>query len=205
MTDYAVPTHRGGRAARWPGRLVGCVTVFALLLVMAPSPASAAPIPQITITDVTVAEGNSGTTNATFTITASPHPKPCCSLQVSWATANGTATTPADYTASSGVVTLSRTVGEQTVTVPVAGDTLDEANETFVVNLSNLVGTPGTIADAQGVATITDNDAAPTLSIGDATVTEGNSGTTTAPFTLSLSPASGQAVSVNWATNAGTA
>jgi chitinase len=205
MTDYAVPTHRGGRAARWPGRLVGCVTVFALLLVMAPSPASAAPIPQITITDVTVAEGNSGTTNATFTITASPHPKPCCSLQVSWATANGTATSPADYTASSGVVTLSRTVGEQTVTVPVAGDTLDEANETFVVNLSNLVGSPGSIADAQGVGTITDNDAAPTLSIGDATVTEGNSGTTTASFALSLSPASGQAVSVNWATNAGTA
>ena len=43
-----------------------------------------------------------------------------------------------------------------------------------------------TIADAQGLGTITDDDAAPTLSIGDVTVTEGDSGTTTPTFTVSL-------------------
>jgi large repetitive protein len=205
MTDYAVPPHRRRRTLRWPGRLVGCATVFALLLALAPSPASAAPIPQVTISDVTVAEGNGGTTTATFTITSSPHPKPCCALQVNWSTANGTATSPADYTGSSGVVTLNRTVGQQTVSVPVVGDALDEASETFVVNLSNLVGSPGTIADAQGVATITDDDAGPALSLGDVSVTEGNAGTTTASFALSLSSASGKTVSVSWATSGGTA
>jgi large repetitive protein len=205
MADYAVPPHMRGRTSRWPGRLVGCVTVFALVLLTAPPPASAASSPQITINDVTVTEGNAGTTNASFTITASPRPKGSSSLQVSWATANGTATSPADYTASSGTATFSRTVGVRTVTVPVVGDTIDEANETLVVNLSNLVGSPGTIADAQGVATITDNDAAPALSLGDVSVTEGNTGTTTASFALSLSVASGQTVSVNWATSAGTA
>ena len=205
MTDYAVPTHRRGRTSRWPGRLVGCVTVSALVLVMAPSLASAATSPVITIGDVTVTEGNSGTTNATFTITASPRPKGSSTLQVSWATGNGTATSPSDYTTASGSVTFTRTVGDRTVSVPVVGDTIDEANETFAVNLSNLVGTPGSIGDAQGVGTITDNDAAPTLSLGDASVTEGNSGTATASFALSLSVASGQTVSVSWATSAGTA
>ena len=56
------------------------------------------------------------------------------------------------------------------------GDTLDEPDETFVVNLSN--ATNATLGDGQGVGTITDDDAAPTLTISDVTVAEGNSGTT---------------------------
>ena len=42
--------------------------------------------------------------------------------------------------------------------------------------------------------------APPTLSIGDASVVEGNSGTTNATFTVSLSKASSETVTVNWAT-----
>ena len=78
------------------------------------------------------------------------------------------------------------------------GDVTDEANETFTVGLSN----PGnaTIADASGTGTITDDDAAPTLSIDDVSLTEGNAGTTTATFTVSLSAASGKTVTVDWAT-----
>ena len=80
----------------------------------------------------------------------------------------------------------------------VDGDTLDEANETFSVTLSN----PGnaTIADGSGLGTITDDDPAPTLSVNDVSVTEGNAGSTTATFTVTLSAASGQAVTVDWAT-----
>jgi hypothetical protein len=51
------------------------------------------------------------------------------------------------------------------VTVPVVGDALDEPDETFVVNLSNLVGSPGRISDGQGVGTIVDDDPAPSLSV----------------------------------------
>ena len=59
-----------------------------------------------------------------------------------------------------------------------------------MVNLTTLVGAPGQIADPQGVATITDDDAPPTLSVNDVAVTEGNAGTTTATFTVSLPAAS---------------
>ena len=68
------------------------------------------------------------------------------------------------------------------MTVLVNGDLLDEANETFFVNLSNPSNV--TIADGQGVGTITDNDPLPTVSVNDVTVTEGNGGTVAATFTL---------------------
>jgi hypothetical protein len=124
-------------------------------------------------------------------------------ITVAYATANGTATAPADYTATSGTLTFAAGVTSQTVNVAVVGDVLDEATETAVLNLSN--ATNATIADSQGVLTITDNDAAPSLSIADTVVTEGDSGTKTVTFTVTLSAASGQSVSVNYATANGTA
>src|SRR6185369_6128560 len=47
---------------------------------------------------------------------------------------------------------------------------------------------------------ILNDDPLPKLSIGSAVVNEGNSGTTNATFTVSLSPASGQTVVVNAST-----
>ena len=85
----------------------------------------------------------------------------------------------------------------------VVGDLDDEANETFFVNLSD--PTNATIADGQGVGTIIDDDAQPTLSINDVTVTEGNAGIVNANFTVTLARASGQTVSVDYATADGTA
>jgi hypothetical protein len=186
-------------------RLLTGTVVAALLVVAVPAPATAAPTPNVTITDVAVTEGTGGTVNANFIIQASPSPRLCCALQVSWATASGSATAPADFTASSGTVTLTKASASKVVSVPVIGDALNEANETFVVNLTNLVGSPGTIGDAQAVATITDNDPVPVLSVNDVSVAEGNAGTTTAAFTVTLSAASGRAVTFNWATTAGSA
>jgi hypothetical protein len=62
------------------------------------------------------------------------------------------------------------------------------------------LGTPST-----AVLTIIDDDGPPSLSINDVTVTEGDAGTTNAVFTVTLSPASGQSVTVNAATADGTA
>ena len=62
-----------------------------------------------------------------------------------------------------------------------------------------------TVADSQGQGTITDDDPTPSLSINDVTVTEGNTGTTSATFNVTLSAASGQTVIVNYATADGTA
>jgi hypothetical protein len=122
---------------------------------------------------------------------------------VSYATANGTATAPQDYVAASGMLTFTPGQTSRTFTVAVAGDVLDEDNETFQVNLTGAVNAG--IGRPQAVATITDNDAAPSMAIGNATVAEGNSGSTTATFTVTMSPASGRVVTVNYATANGTA
>ena len=105
---------------------------------------------------------------------------------------------PADYSSRSGTLNFSTGTTTQTITVPIVGDTLDEDDETVLVNLSG--ATVAVISDAQGVGTIADNDASPNLSINNATVTEGSSGTVNATFTVSLSFASGRAVTVNYAT-----
>ena len=185
-------------------RLAGAVVATTLLLVALPSPASAAPVPSVAISDVTVLEGTGGSVTATFTIQSSPPPKGCCALQVSWATAPGSATA-ADFTAASGTVSLTKGAAAKVVSVTIAGDAIDEASETFTVNLSNLVGSPGRIRDAQGVGTITDDDQAPGLTLGDVAVAEGDAGTTNLTFTASLSAASALPVTFDWATAAGTA
>jgi hypothetical protein len=97
------------------------------------------------------------------------------------------------------LTTLSFAAGDTSkpITVVVNGDLLDEANETFLVDLSNAVN--ATIADNQGQGTITDNEGIPSLSIDDVTVTEGDSGTVNATFTVTLSAASSQAVTVDYA------
>src|SRR5206468_11068281 len=90
----------------------------------------------------------------------------------------------------------------RTVTVLVNGDTLSELDETFTVNLS--YPTYAVIADGQGVGTIL-NDDLPSLAISDVTVTEGNAGTRSATFTVSLTPGASGRVTVNYAGANGTA
>jgi hypothetical protein len=65
--------------------------------------------------------------------------------------------------------------------------------------------TNATISDGQGVVTILDDDSVPVLTITDVSVAEGNSGTTNAVLTVSLSAAAAQTVTVNYATANGTA
>ena len=160
--------------------------------------------PTVSINDVTVpAEGDSGETDAVFTISLSaPNPVP---VVVRFATANGSATAPGDY----GTVITTRTfpafeTTSQTVVVKVNGDVLDEIDETFLTNLE-IVSGGVTLADGQGIGTITDDDAPVALSIGNVSIAEGNSGSATATMTVTLDAVSGQTVSVNWATADGTA
>jgi hypothetical protein len=156
-------------------------------------------LPTLSINDVSITEGDSGTTNALFNVNLSAASTQ--TVSVKYATANGSATAGSDYTATSN--TLSFAPGEisKTISVPIAGDTLAEGNETFTLNLSN--PTNATTADSQGVGTIVNNDSAPTLpqlSINDVTLTEGDSGATNAVFTVNLSVASTESVSVKYAT-----
>src|SRR5262249_23435750 len=159
------------------------------------------PAPTLAVNDVTVTEGTGATTNAVFTVSltgASALP-----ATVSFTTADATAVAPGDYTPTSGVLTFGPGTTTQLITVPVIGDALSEPTETFTVNLS--WPTNARLAAGQGIGTTLDNDGAPTISISDVTVSEGNAGTTSAAFTVSLTAASAQQITVGFATVDGTA
>lgn len=158
--------------------------------------------PRLSVSDASVTEGAFGTaTTATFTVTLSePATVP---VTVNYATANGTATADVDYTATPGTLTFALGVTSLTVNVPVVGDDLPEADETFTLNLTGSVNAG--IQDGQGVGTIRNDDQPPTLSIADYQASEGNSGTTAFTFTVRLSAPSGSPVTVRFATANGTA
>ncbi|HEY6804908.1 MAG TPA: Calx-beta domain-containing protein [Pyrinomonadaceae bacterium] len=126
-------------------------------------------------------------------------------VTVGYETSNITATAGQDYTAVSG--TLSFAAGETTKTfsIPIANDTLDEPDEIVHIGLRDISGGASYGAVNAGSVTIIDNDAPPTLSITDASVTEGDTSDQLATFTIKLSAASGQTVSVHYATADGTA
>ena len=123
-------------------------------------------------------------------------------ITVSFATASGSATAGTDYVTTSGDVTFNPGDTLKTIAAQVNGDNIDEINETFLVNLTSPVN--ATLGTAQGTVLIQDDDG-PTLSIGDVSVTEGNSGSKNAVFTVTLSSASVQDILVNYSTADGTA
>ena len=157
--------------------------------------------PGFSINSPSVAEGDSSTANLTFTV--SLRPASYQQVTVDYADAgNGTATSGTDYAAIAGG-TLTFAVGEtsKTIVVTVTGDTVNEANETVVIMLSN-VSSGADIATATGTGTITDNDI-PGFSIDSPSVEEGDTESVNLTFTVSLSQASYQQVTVNYA-DAGT-
>ena len=112
--------------------------------------------PVISINNVSQAEGNSGITSFVFTATLSAPLTQ--TVTVNYATSDGTATAPSDYTATSGTLTFSPGITTQTVTVPVIGDTSLESDETFTVTLSSPNG--AALGTAQGIGTILNDDTA---------------------------------------------
>jgi serine protease len=139
----------------------------------------------LSINDVSTTEGNSGTKVLTFTATLSEAAGSTVSFDI--ATANGTATAGVDYVAST-LTNQQIPAGQlsKTFSVTINGDTTNENNETILANITNA---NVSVTDAQGVGTIT-NDDGPTLSINDARVGEGDSGTRVISFLVKLSAAS---------------
>ena len=83
-------------------------------------------------------------------------------MTVTAATANGTATAPADYTANSVALTFAPGETTKNVVVQVAGDVLDEPDETFTMGLTGAGN--ATVGDGSGLGTIIDDDLAPITS-----------------------------------------
>ena len=173
--------------------------VISTLLILATSVA-AQQAPSISVGNVLVVEGNSGTTQATFVVALSGPTSQ--SVSFSFATSNGTATAGSDYIATSGALTFAPGEVEKPVVVLVNGDTVDESQETFFLDISNVQN--ATVNSSRGTGFINDDDG-PTISINDVSVTEGNSGTKAATFTLTLSGPSVEAIAIRAITTPGTA
>jgi hypothetical protein len=176
------------------------VTIFTLLLLATSVDVAAQQSPSISVRDAVVVEGNSGTTQATFVVALSATASQSVSL--SFATSNGTATAGSDYIATSGAVSFAPGELEKPVVVLVNGDTVDEAQETLFLDISNVQN--ATVSSNRGTGFIVDDDG-PTISINDVSVTEGNSGTKAATLTLTLSGPSVEAIAIRAVTTPGTA
>ena len=155
--------------------------------------------PSIAISDVSVAEGNAGARNATIVVSLSA--PAARTVSVSYATANGTAAAGSDYDTASGKLTFAPGQTSQSIVIPVRGDRVAEADESFVVNLRSAKG--AAIAKGRGYVSIQDDE--PRVSIVGVTCVEGNAGTTPLTNTVSLSAAYDAPVTVNYATSDGTA
>lgn len=168
------------------------------------------PAPRLSIGDTSLGEGNAGTTPATFTVTLANGPA-TGDVSVDYATHDGSAAAPGDYTATANRLVFHQGEVSRTIQVPVVGDTAVEPDETFTVVLTG--ASAGTeIAAGTGTATIRNDDTAtpptrPVLSIGDSRVIEGNGGVTHAVFTVSLNRPAGSTdpITVDYATSDGTA
>jgi photosystem II stability/assembly factor-like uncharacterized protein len=123
-------------------------------------------------------------------------------LSVQYATADGTAIAGQDYTSTSGTLNFSNGETSKTLQIPIADDATTEPDETFTVALSNAasleaLGPPSTLT-----VTIQDRSTTLFLGISNASVIEGNTGSTTnALFTVNLSAATGRSISVDYATS----
>ena len=162
---------------------------------------SSSQLPAISISDVTKPEGSAGTTAFDFTVSLSAQPTQAVTLN--YTTADNTATLAGgDYQAASGGLTF--TPGgalSQTIHVTVNGDMSNEPDETFFVNLTNIVN--AALNKNVGVGTVLNDDTP--ISISSVSEYEGNSGTTPFAFTIRLGSASSLPVSVDYATADGTA
>jgi hypothetical protein len=121
-------------------------------------------------------------------------------VSVNYATADGTAKAISDYVAASGTLHFADGETTKSVTVQLTDDTTYEGLEAFELKLND--PSAGATLGAPSAATINvaNDDSAPSLSVADTSVVEGNANTTDAVFNVSLSAASGVAVNVSYET-----
>jgi len=108
----------------------------------------------LAVADASVLEGNRGNSQLQFRVSRSGSGEG--TVSVNYRTVAGTALARSDYTAASGTLTFPPGVWSQTITITVNTDRKREPNETFTVELLNVVG--GTVGDAVATGTILNDD-----------------------------------------------
>ncbi|MGI9211468.1 MAG: Calx-beta domain-containing protein, partial [Methylococcaceae bacterium] len=160
----------------------------------------------LSITNTRIAEGNDSHAGVTLSVQLAVASSKI--VRVNYTTANGTALAGSDYVAQKGFLLFAPGVTRQDLTIPLLGDTTVEPDEAFTVSLSkpdNAALQPG---QSSATVTLLNDDQAPvlpSLSIADVSLREGNDNSGLASLSVSLSVASSQTVTVNYATQDGTA
>ena len=111
-------------------------------------------LPMLSVSDASVTEGDTGTTSMSFTVVLSEAASE--DVTFDYTTASGSAVAPNDYVNTAGSLTIPAGQTQQSITVVVNGDLLEEGKESFQVNLSNAVN--ATLADSIAEGLIVDND-----------------------------------------------
>ncbi len=147
----------------------------------------------LNLASVTQPEGNAGNSPMTFTATLSQPVQGVVTAE--FATGDLMAlVSDADYVATSGTISFPNGVTSQTITVQISGDSKVENNEQFSLGLTNLVRPVGITAINLGPDAVVNgtiqNDDVSTLTLSNATRTEGNSGSAPMNFVLTSSNAS---------------
>ena len=126
-------------------------------------------------------------------------------ISVNYETTDGSATEGTDYVATSGTLTIVAGNTEARIAVPITNDDLREADETFTVTLSD--PSNAILETETATGTIVNDDTLSSIAIEDSDpVAESDTGDTTeAVFTVTMSPANGRTVTVNYTTADGTA
>ncbi|HID21913.1 MAG TPA: hypothetical protein EYP14_05875, partial [Planctomycetaceae bacterium] len=153
----------------------------------------------VSIQDLTHVEGDTGSTPFVFTVVLDRASVE--TVTVDYVVEPDTARVGEDFLAQEGTVIFAPGELTKTITVQVNGDTTPEPTETFNVRLTGAVN--ATIADDLAVGTILNDDAA--ISIDDVAETEGDVGSKTFVFTVTLSAPSVETITVDYQTTDGTA
>jgi sugar lactone lactonase YvrE len=126
----------------------------------------AAPAPSLSIGNLTIQARLGSTVDAVFTVSLSR--ASIKKVTVDYATADGTATAPSDYLATSGVLTFAPGQTSEQVKVVVKDDPTAPANstKTFGLELSAAAGAP--IAKGVGMGTIVEEPAQTLYAVGSA-------------------------------------
>lgn len=114
----------------------------------------AVPAVSLSIGDVSIGEGRTGSGIAVFDVTLSA-PSPW-DVAVDYATVDGTATAPGDYTAQAGRLIFPAGTTERNVSILIGGDNEDEPDESFALELTGAVN--AAIAKGRGICTIVNDD-----------------------------------------------
>lgn len=162
------------------------------------------PLPAVSVLDAQAVEGTGGGTTQLDIPVRLAKPAGPGGVTVRLATADGTALAGQDYVATDAEVHIPEGADAVTATVPVVADGDAEPDETLIVAVTGAEG--ARVARGEAVATILDDDRPPpALWVDDASVPEGDSGTTDLVFTVRLSATSPEDVVVGWSTRPGTA